>query len=503
MMKTTLHWLFRPLIFALALMLIIGAGFPTPTRAQSDPETMWYWATTPDGIVAYTPDGEVNLILADTQLQHTKLTAYRTSAETALMWNDTVFYQVSQNAVLQTYPMIPIFLEYQSIIYRHPYLVLYNNDPSLVGYVLNIETSEITLLSGMELRWSPVMLADGHTLRYISTDLPTPYIQDELVYSLRERDLVTGQEVVLVTGDNTKAPSLPEILHSPDGEQWWLANNYDNEQAAYTTIQTFGVVNPSFTDWIKQGRATIRNNQLWVFSEQCEIACTLEVYPFDGGTPYTVKLPDLAIAPHPHMRFSIRAVQKLMDDTVILNASVQAIGSNVGTWLWIPIENNTDGEWLELGRVSSDEISLRIWGGTFSESDRWALAFNLNEDDSATLRLWRLSHREMVFKMVVAGQQNIRWQHAGETVVIHIVDYANDSAQTVILAGIENGPYYFTDATWNFFEILADGSVLYERLPGPESTQGIYRLGGSDLNEHTLVVPNGTPIPVYRWMAAE
>lgn len=495
MIKTTtsLHWLSRALIFALALMLVIGAGFATPTRAQNETETTWYWATTPEGLVAYNPTGEINLLLAGSDLQTLLLAGFRTSSQTALLWDHATFYQVSESAVLQTYPMISMFFNFQFVTYRHPYMTLSNGEPEGPGYVLNIETSEIKQLSGGDLLWyPPVILADGHTLRYVSTD-PVPYPEHDGVFSLRELDLETGQEKVLLADDADDGP-IPDVVHSPDGEQWWMASDYDRDNGVFRRIQTFGVTDQQYTDWFQQNHAFVSDDQIWHFNIPCVDDCRVDVFSFDDIPPFSIQLPTMLVTPNSYLQFYVHAIYRFADDSVILNAYIDGIASDVVSRFWLPSMNGSDGEWLELGWLRLQEGTNTVWDSqNFSEDGRWALALNKTDDGKVSARLWRLSHREIAFEIPLAEHQSVTWRHSGETVFIYVMDAWAKRVQTVILRGMGNGPYYL-DATWNFFEILADGSILYERLPGSQSTQGIYRLEGNNFNQHTLLVPDGKPL---------
>ncbi|KAB2863179.1 MAG: hypothetical protein F9K46_06135 [Anaerolineae bacterium] len=164
MIKTisSLHWLSRLLIFALALMLIIGAGFPTPTRAQSDAETVWYWATTPEGLVAYTLDGEINLVLPSNELAGVSFSARPLTETLTLLTSKTISYLMTPDEVINTFTAQQYpYLYYGGTgeTYSRPYLIIWSEEPTRWVRILNTETGESQELNGGALGLR--LLSDG------------------------------------------------------------------------------------------------------------------------------------------------------------------------------------------------------------------------------------------------------------------------------------------------------------------------------------------------------
>lgn len=458
MMNTTLHWLSRPLIFALALMLIIGAGLPTPTRAQSDAETVWYWATTPEGWVAYTLDGRMNLLLADSTLIEGSFGGSRLTNQTALLGGQDEYYYATSETI-KAFPHTSVFEYMTASEYRYPFLLRWATEtPEIGGAVLNVETGETQELRDTLMIYpSPRFLPDGHTLRYVSFERPVnPSVYNTTLW---ERDLVTGEEKALLRFENTGQPFVVTDLN---GENWWVALDLDTELQQFGRVETYGDnINPDFTDLVRQASGMTIDDSYFSYDRNCVANCEINVYPLGriGIDSFTYQLPPSVSGPG--------SIHLFPDDSLLYYG--WRGGSSGPIWLLETNGNNIQLGWFDpyvMGRLE------------YSEDGRWAAALEPLENGGYQYVLWYLPRREKVF---AAQLERPQAAFQGDTVLI----YEQNHEYAVYWRGA-NQAVDLRNFPSNAFYIVGDeGKLLYEALEG-----GIYLFDPKTYTS-TLLVPNG------------
>ncbi|MBZ0315738.1 MAG: hypothetical protein K8L91_04905 [Anaerolineae bacterium] len=456
---TPLHWLSRPVIFALALMLVIGAGFPTPTRAQNDPETIWYWATTPEGIVAYTLDGEINLVLPSNEFATTRLSSHFLSDNKTLLASYETFYVATPNEILLRFPQISssnMYL-YEALIYAYPYVVLW--DPIRVknGVVLNAETGQTSLLQIDPL--TPRILADRHTLRYVGG----LYSSDNIRISTHifEYDLVSHTETSLYEFETDEGWAYS----SADGVVWLIGYEYDYEQHTYSRIDTVGDVSPVMIDWLLQGQAVIEENLVIAFDKNCRASCSARLYPLNTDEVYRIILPHLTTPP-PQLFTTFSNGSYFVQDFV---------GDTLFEWIYTPT-----GDVVSLGITGQPGLPI-IPSYPFTEDQNWSLAL---EDlyDKYMLRIWDLNKLAISLEIPIekSAEHLYKIESNANTILLKRDNKAWQvyDASEKVLVDISN----YRD---RFFQILPNGQLFYEAPEG-----GIY-LFDAKLQTMTLLVPNG------------
>lgn len=440
------------MLIACLLLALVAALSPTPTRAQHDPATVWYWATTPEGWVAYTLDGRMNLLLADPALIDGDFGGRRLTNQTALLGGQDEYYYATSETI-KAFPHTSVFEYMTASEYRYPFLLRWATEtPDIGGAVLNVETGETQRLrDGMLTSPAPLFLSDGYMLRYVTIE--------ETTYktTLWERDLFTGVDKMLLEYEGKSY-----IVTIPNGEQWWMAYNYDSETGQFKDVMTYGDnINHNFTELILQSSGTVYDNSYFAYDKSCVADCELRVYPLDriGIDSFTYQQPPSEFLPSD--------VHLFPDDSALYFAGPATKGGSI--WLLETNGNNIQLGWFDphvMGRLE------------YSEDGRWATALEPLENGSYQYVLWYLPRREKVFAAQLEHPQAV---FQGDTVLI----FENTREYAVYWCGATEA-VDLTQFPSNAFSILGDeGKLLYEALEG-----GIYLFDPKTYTS-TLLVPNG------------
>lgn len=437
-------------ILVFLIITIVATPPPTPTTAQT--EAVWYWATTPEGLVAYTADGQANLVYAGPDFYDTKYFAARLTNDTAILRGGDTFYRVTAETA-QIIPLASSILRLRPYSYRHPYVVLMETETILPAAVLNVETLEVIGMAG-ELPNLPYFLADGTTLRYVGAELTNGQIVSSTLY---QQNLVSSELIELMS-----IPINAQVINSSDGMYWWVMDETG-------TMQTIGDPDPQYTEWLQAGQAEVHGDWLWHQDPACNEDCTLDGYSLVDDTTFTLNLPD--------GMFNFPDTIGLFPD-----GSAIFIGTTDVRRMWL---QNPDGTLLELGEVDY----MNSVGDRFSADGQWAVAAGRTPEGDMTTRLWDLPKREIVFE---APFSDFTYHvFAGDTVAL----YYDSQARTLYWNGNAFRLDLYTSTLYqypdNFFEVLSGGQALYEAPDG-----GIYRFDAAT-ESMTLLVPGGKYISVY------
>ncbi|MBI5929029.1 MAG: hypothetical protein HY862_06960 [Chloroflexi bacterium] len=448
-------------IITLALMLA-GFSISTPTHAQEN--VTWFWATTPDGLVAYTLDGQINQVLADSTLNEAPLQGTRLSSDTALLYDEasrTVYFASSDTVA--SVSLDEQFDVFSVVEYRPSYVLFTGARLFPAAGILNVETMQIAPLTGYVYPiLDPFVFVDDATLRYFSYSDSTA--ARDTPSTLWERDLVTGAETALLELDYAAI----RVFHSQDGQQWWLAGPPDRTTHQYESIATYGEVNPATTAIMQQLGSQIRFDQIVTLDFMCEVACPITITPLAGGETRSYTLPQSSLS-------SLQILARLDDGTLLVYEYSQA-----ELYRLDPIGGLTD-----LGQTSSLYLGRQA---LLSKDGHWGITLGQPDDTDAstlTYRLWNMTTGQLVY----------------EAPLDHFVT-ATFAQDTVLIL---NGRYfslYYADTRYDlsayesyFFQPLEKGHVLYQSTPNQAITQGVYLYDAAD-DTLTLVLPEGRGIPL-------
>lgn len=464
MIKTTtsLHWLSRPLIFALALMLIIGAGFPTPTRAQNDSDATWYWATTPEGIVAYTLDGEINLVLPSDEFANVSLTERHLADNMTLLASRKMLYVVTPKKIINIFAgdySSRTYFGGTGEIYSHPYLIIWSV-PSRWGVVQNVETGERHELK--DVASDPRLLSDGQTIRYVAEEYSVYLALTDR--NLIEYSLVTQGETVLYSFDLAKGS--PFIASSDDGMLWLIGYTPDLQNHTFAQIDTVGDISQVFIDWLLRGEATIDDNYVVAFDKNCNMYCSVRLYPFNSNEVYQILLPGLASPPPLH-------ITPFSDGSYFIQ---DFIGNTL--WGWY---RTRQGDLNSVGIMRPNGASI-IPNIPYTQDEHWVLAL-ADTYHEYILNLWDLQTARIVVGIPIDKASEHR--------------YSILSNQDTVLLKRDNKAWKVFDSTDNtlvdirneqndYFHVLPHGQLLFEAPEG-----GIY-LFHANTEATTLLVPKGS-----------
>ncbi len=442
----------RKLMLILTTLMLIALS-PTPTHAQNDPATTWYWATAPEGLVAYTADGQANLIYAGPEFYGTDYLSARLTHDTALIRGGDVYY-LATSETARIIPLAPALNNLRPFAYHHPYVLLVETETVMPGAVLNIETFEAVALAD-ELFNPPALMPDGITLRYVGVTFSDGQFLSPTLY---EQNIATSELSTVMT----LAPNTP-FVNSGDGRFWWVTDESG-------TFQAIGDPDPQFTAWLQSGEAEVHGDWLWHLSPTCEPTCTLDIVSLVDDATFTLTLPDGMVT------FPDRL-------EILPDGSIGFVGTAATRRLWL---QNPDGTLLELG-----EIDYGIIGGEFIAPDaQWAVAMGRTAEGGPTVRLWDLPKRAVVYEApfsdfayhLFAGD-TVAFYHDGRSQML----YWNGTATP--LDAFASTLYQYPD---NFFQILSGGHAFYQHPDG-----GIYRFDAAT-QELSLLVPAGKYISVYK-----
>jgi hypothetical protein len=450
--------IFRFLILPLCLgLLLMGVSAKiTPIDAQE--ATTWFWATTPDGIVAYNPDGQVNLLVESLQFLNATLSGYRFGPDSALLQDDENFYWVTSDSA-RKFSIDWRIGDYslQPTDFRSPYVLMSTPQTTVASVILNLRNFRVTPLAGNAIL--PRYLPDGETLRYITYQRENSQI---IGTTLWEIDLATGYQTIL-----HEHAGRPNVMYStPDGLQWWLVYNFRPSDPTVAEVVTIGDPNPEYTEWIAAGTAHISDE--WLFHVlPCPDQCTTEAY---------------LLSQTPHLRFELPTNQVIFrnlyhfpDDSLWLSTYSKDI-------LLDPT-----GKAIDLGEVRS-----------FSRDGRWAVAYSPSNsflEFPYEFHIWYLPYRAIMFEL------QIDWfiadiQFFENTVFVSVEDrdFIPEKYGSHIVAWRDydsptgGANVTFPDLPGTFFQPVHDGNILYV---APEF--GIYLYSASQ-NVLTELVPQAQPI---------
>lgn len=441
----------------LMLILLIGAFNPTPSHAQDD-TPLWFWATTPDGLVAYTLDGQINVLTDDAVLQDVPFPGTRLTADSALIFDDEnrVVYRVTPTTVTPSAPLDEQFDVFRPLEYRHPYVLFTGVRVFPSAGILNVETMEVSPLTGFVFPHAPhIVFLDDTTLRYYSYADAAP--GNDTPSTLWERDLVTGEETPLLNFDYGSY----RVFYSQDGQQWWVVGLFDPDTQMTEEITTYGDVNPDVTTAVQNLDSIVKYDWVVTMDAFCEADCPVSISPLAGGEARTFTLPTNNSGQFP-------VIQTVLDD---------------GTLLLYHISSETlyrldpSGNLLELGQADTLHMTPFLPPPT----TQWLVTVNEQEDGSFTYRLWDFAAGELIQEAPLENFIGITY-----------------STNSVLLV---NGRYFslYTGDTMydlsahpgRFFQPLAKAQTLY--WGSPDEPSGIY-LYDAPSDTLTMLVPEGQPI---------
>ncbi len=439
------------------LMLILLIGAFNPTHAQ-DNATLWFWATTPEGLVAYTLDGQINVLTDEAVPQDIPLPGTRLAADSALIFDDEnrVVYRVTPTTVTTSAPLDEQFDVFRPLQYRHPYLLFTGVRVFPTAGILNVETMEVSPLTGFVFPNAPHMVfVNDTTLRYFSYADAAP--GNDTPSTLWERDLVTDEETALLSFDYASY----RVFYSQDGQQWWVVGMYNRETQMADEVTTYGDVNPDVGAMLQTLDTYLTNDWLVTIDTFCAADCPVSIVPLAGGEPRTLTIP----INNPGQLLRINT--SLADGTLLL--------------YHIPSENlyrlDPSGNLLVLGQADTLHMAPFLPPPT----TQWVVTVNEQEDESLTYRLWDFAAGELVQE---APLENF----IGITYTPHSILLVNGRYFSLYTG---DTMYDLSTHPGYFFQPLANAQTLYSG--SPDEPQGIY-LYDAPTDTLTMLVPEGQAI---------
>ncbi len=441
----------------LMLVLLIGPFHPTPTHAQ-DNVTLWFWATTPEGLVAYTLDGQINVLTDDAVLQDIPFPGIRLAADSALIFDDEnrVVYRVTSTTITASAPLDEQFDVFRPLQYRHPYLLFTGVRVFPSAGILNVETMEVSPLTGFVFPNAPHMVfVDDTTLRYYS--FSDPKGATEAPSTLWERNLVTGEETALLDFDYASY----RVFYSQDGQQWWVVGMYNRETQMADEVTTYGDVNPDVAAMLQTLDTYLTDDWLVTIDTFCAADCPVSIVPLAGGEPRTLTMP----INNPGQLLRINT--SLADGTLLLYD--------------IPSETfyrlDPSGNLLVLGQADTRHMAPFLPPPT----TQWVVTVNEQEDGSLTYRLWDFAAGELIQEAPLENFIGITYSTNSLLLVNgrYFSLYTGDT-----MYDLSTHPGYF-------FQPLANAQTLYSG--SPDEPQGIY-LYDAPSDTLTMLVPEGQAI---------
>lgn len=448
---------FLILPMCLGLLFLVSVGVPSkPIDAQENTPSFWFWATAPDGIVAYNPDGQVNLLVESLQFLNATLSGYRFGPDSALLQDDENFYWVTSDSA-RKFSIDWRIGDYnlQPTDFRPPYVLMSAPQTAVASVILNLRNFQVTALSGNAIL--PRFLPDGETLRYITYQRENSQIVGTTLWEI---NLATGYQTIL-----HEHAGRPNVMYStPDGLQWWLVYNFNVNDPTAAEVFTIGDPNPEYTEWMAAGTAYVIGE--WLFhSPPCPAQCATEILSLTSSSPLRYEVPYSLYWPTSFHHFS--------DDSIWLHSYSDAIFQD------------TNGKIFELGNIRW------ITGSLFSEDGRWAVAGSPTWE---TINVWYLPYREVMFELPRDSfDTNVQFFDNTVFVTIPEQSYQPRKFPPLIAWRDYDSPnggmsVRLPDLPGTFFQAISDGNVLYV---APE--HGIYLYSASQ-NTLTELVPQAQPI---------
>lgn len=451
---------------AVLLSLVMLVGFVAPIHAQeNENDELWFWATTPAGLVAYTLDGQINVLIDDRARSEALYQGTRLSVETAILYEDDshTLSLVSSETVATT-PLDEIFDVFQPHQYRHPYVLFSGARPFPAAGILNVETTEISPLTGyVNPAMPPLVFVDDTTVRYYSYAEPAP--GRETPSTLWERDLVTGEETALL---EFAYPSF-RVFYSQDGEQWWIAGKSNTETRQFEEVTTFGEVNPAITSLLQDMGTSGAFETLLTIDLSCEVDCPVTATSI-GGATFTFTLPtNNGLSPQIPARTSDGSllILHLVEEETLYRL-------------------DPSGNLTELGII---DVTSMPFSFQLASRTRWLVVLGQGEDNDPETRTYRLWDVETGQLITEAPLENFIFTNPADDSVL-VFNGSQRMFYTVATV------YDLSSYKGRFFQPLANAQVLFETLPSAtEMAHGIY-VYDAPSDTFNLLVPEGRGIPL-------
>lgn len=448
------------IFFVIILILATVVPFPTASVAQ-DGDVEWHFALSRNQLVAYTLDGEVNVLHEGEGLL--SRISYRFEDNNALIHledGDTnTYYHVSPDSIDE----IPIDPErtWLPMAGTERFLVLHGAfepgrfAPNILYDVQNRQLHELQGVSN----WPNQnrccgFSADGTILRYVS--FPA---EDSVEWSIIERNLETGEEREFFTPNFDPTDAEPRnfnILTDSHGERWfWRYVNRDNDIDSANLVDADGTNEVLGTyEATPETFFLFLGNYLAEFTIACQNDCTLRVFLDDDEE---VILQSTGDVPSDLIRLKEGGFLGVYrgTDYFVLNEDTppQSIGFYSPLYVFSPYYISPDGRWYTLFDEADEPTMLVVWDAATQER---VYEYRLPEDEGFFLSTVYFSS---------AGQ--IVYSNVGIQDMFVALDYA--SGTTTTLPVVE-------DEVRIYFELLADGSVLVARISRDVTeVEGIWR----------------------------
>lgn len=423
----------------------------TPAQAQETGETVWYFAASETQLIAYSLDGQANVLLEDAKWDRPIRRGFRLSSDRALLLveNDdgTVPLLATANdvSVIGTEPLPDSFILHS---WHAPYLI-FTNDPSQssAGWIIDTESLTVSALTGFNALRLPTQhmirfMPDGQTLRYFSQtedDFEAPG-------TLWERNLVTGKENALYTAEGR----FSFVASTTDGQGWWFVYPAEDGQADITTFgNTPEIVTPAFQE--RRGYLLPYADVLVEVNFQCEADCPVELTSIYDRETTSYTLPVQAGFP---------TVRHIYENGILVDVS----GENI----WFLEPGNAAsylGEWSSTNLATSGMIYASLdW--------RWVVGIEESDNTTWTYRVQEMPQIEVVmmdtaeqFVIVLFGPDAVMTQNFTDNT------YTLYNATTGEMVSLPNA----AEIGIRYGEILPDGRLLVEQIrDSEERAAGLY-----------------------------
>ncbi|MEO8609254.1 MAG: hypothetical protein ABI690_15290 [Chloroflexota bacterium] len=424
--------------------------FSLPVAAQDRQSEKWYWGwdSNTHELFAYSENGETNLLLTDV-LENVDYSWYiwRVSEDRAIALihtsNQLALYSIGSIKAeklvteLNSQAFEPFISRQNGLrleAYQYPYMVLstwYSLDKktSRPAFLVNLAINTVGYLNdsvalGFCCRFTP----DGHSLRYITSDggYESPSI------TLHERALDTGIEKVLYTDASGNAES------DKNGERWLFPEG-ENGLSQY---RIFDVSTGTGEVIYQRDPAEYYSDYDFVdddlisYQPLCETDCTLQLEAMDGDT-YLYTLPDT------HGGSSIYSFDRLTDNKLI-------IGRPYDYWL---LSVDTPPKFI--GYVYSDGV------GPITDSPDGRFSVISDTENYPQMRRMIIDWKTLEILLTLTEEPESLFEatYNQEGFLINPLDnrkgimYRYANREVIRLPEKLQG---------NFFDILPDGSVLYQ-----------------------------------------
>ncbi len=343
------------------------------------------------------------------------------------------------------------------------FLLLRSRDAQVApAGIFNTETGVFSQLAGRIPASLPdrccTFSEDGTHIRYLSTE--TPDGDFNFIWTLRERDLLSGEDQVVFTLDEFQGVITPSVYPYNQGEQW-LGQAYDRETKHYITI-VYGLDGSrQVLEDEPQETAAIWGRVDELFYRHallCSENCSLDLRATVEGDAVQYAFP-------PADRINI--LNRISDNRLLLMHDI--------TDLYIIYPDKAP---FLLGFLTLQLIR------DISSDGNWALLQDQKRNPEHYI-IWNLQEERIIEQLSadeVGAPRYVIYSPNGQV-------WSFDSGNTVIvdkLGRVTKLPS--TEERRIYFEVLDDGSLLYTTVPLNTDAPGIYRLNPSS-GESVLVQP--------------